>query len=58
MTTVFCGLIESFWNGGEGAFSVASLHTDPGPVFAVNDEVAIEKLVVYPMATIWEPYRE
>ncbi|HEX4793458.1 MAG TPA: glycoside hydrolase family 32 protein [Humisphaera sp.] len=48
------GIVESFWNAGEAAFSIASLHTDEGPAFAVNGNAVIEELVVYPMADIWK----
>jgi sucrose-6-phosphate hydrolase SacC (GH32 family) len=43
------GIIESFWNGGEAAYSVGSLHTDAGPAFALEGEALIEELIVYPM---------
>ena len=48
------GIVESFWNGGEAAYSIASLHTDPGPVFAIEGDAMIEELTVYPMANIWK----
>lgn len=47
------GIVESFWNGGEAAYSIASLHTDAGPAFATEGDALIEELVVYPMANIW-----
>jgi len=46
-------LVESFWNGGEAAYSASSLPTDEGPAFAIEGEGTIEELVVYPMANIW-----
>jgi len=48
------GIVESFWNGGEAAYSVASLHTDAGPAFAIEGDAVIEELTVYPMANIWK----
>ncbi len=43
------GLVESFWNGGEAAYAIGSLHTDEGPAFALEGDAAIESLTVYPM---------
>jgi sucrose-6-phosphate hydrolase SacC (GH32 family) len=43
------GLVESFWNGGEAAYAIGSLHTDEGPAFALEGDVMIEALTVYPM---------
>ncbi|NBV85734.1 MAG: glycoside hydrolase family 32 protein [Verrucomicrobia bacterium] len=51
------GIVESFWNGGEAAYSAASLHTDAGPAFAIDGDALIEELAVYPMANIWAPVR-
>ena len=48
------GIVEAFWNGGEAAYSVASLHTDAGPAFAVEGGAMIEDLAVYPLAGIWK----
>ncbi|MES2570779.1 MAG: glycoside hydrolase family 32 protein [Verrucomicrobiota bacterium] len=48
------GIIESFWNGGEAAYSIASLHTASGPAFDLSGDAIIEELVVYPMADIWK----
>ena len=48
-----CGIVESFWNGGEAAYSIASLHTDAGPAFAIEGDTVVEELTVYPMANIW-----
>ncbi len=48
------GIVESFWNGGEAAYSIGSLHTDKGPAFAMESKAVIEELVVYPMADIWK----
>ena len=48
------GLVESFWNGGEAAYSIGSLHTDKGPAFAIEGSATIEELTVYPMADIWK----
>ena len=48
------GIVESFWNGGESAHSVGSLHTDQGPAFAIEGSAIIEELVFYPMADIWK----
>jgi hypothetical protein len=47
--------VESFWNGGEAAYSIASLHSDEGPAFAIEGDAVIEELTVYPMANIWSP---
>ena len=47
-------LVESFWNGGEAAYAVSSLHTDDGPALTLEGEADIEALVVYPMADIWK----
>ena len=47
--------MESFWNGGEAAYSIASLHSDEGPAFAIEGDAVIEELTVYPMANIWSP---
>ena len=43
------GLVESFWNGGEAAYAIASLHTDPGPAFGLEGDAMVEELIVYPM---------
>ena len=43
------GIVESFWNGGEAAYAIGSLHTDGGPAFALEGEAMIEELIVYPM---------
>ena len=43
------GLVESFWNGGEAAYAIGSLHTDDGPAFALAGEAMIEELIIYPM---------
>lgn len=48
------GIVESFWSGGEAAYSVGSLHTDAGPAFAIEGDAMIEELTVYPMTNIWE----
>jgi len=48
------GIIESFWNGGEAAFSRRSLHTDKGTAFAIKGDPMIQELRVYPVANIWE----
>ncbi len=48
------GVVESFWNGGEAAYSIASLHTDAGPAFAIEGDAVVEELTVYPMANIWK----
>ncbi|MEI6715111.1 MAG: glycoside hydrolase family 32 protein [Verrucomicrobiota bacterium] len=47
------GIVESFWNAGEAAYSIASLHTDDGPALGLEGDAMIEELVVYPMANIW-----
>jgi sucrose-6-phosphate hydrolase SacC (GH32 family) len=44
------GIVECFWNGGEAAYSIASLHTDAGPALALDGEATIEEMIVYPMA--------
>ena len=48
------GIVEVFWNGGEAAYSVASLPTDDGPAFAIEGGAMIEDLVIYPLADIWK----
>ena len=48
-------LAECFWNGGEAAYTFRSIHTDPGPAFAIEGEATVEELTVYPMADIWKP---
>jgi sucrose-6-phosphate hydrolase SacC (GH32 family) len=48
------GIVECFWNGGEADFSIASLHTDAGPAFAIEGDAVIEELTVYPLANIWK----
>ncbi|RYD37386.1 MAG: glycoside hydrolase family 32 protein [Verrucomicrobiaceae bacterium] len=47
------GIVESFWNGGEAAWSVSSLHTDDGPALSLEGEAEIEEITVYPMNGIW-----
>lgn len=47
-------LIESFWNGGEAAYSVASRHTADGPAIQISDKAQIKSITVYPMANIWK----
>jgi len=47
------GIVEVFWNGGEAAYSVGSLHTDAGPAFAIEGDAVIEELTVYPVSNIW-----
>ena len=47
------GIVESFWNQGEAAFTIGSLHTDSGSAFALEGNAVIEELVVYPMSDIW-----
>ena len=48
------GLVEVFWNGGEAAYAISSLHTDAGPAFDLKGSAVIEELSVYPMANIWK----
>ena len=48
------GIVESFWNQGEVAFSIGSLHTDIGPAFSLDGNAVVEELVIYPMADIWK----
>lgn len=45
------GIVESFWNGGEAAYAIGSLHTDDGPAFALEGDAMVEELIVYPMTT-------
>jgi hypothetical protein len=47
-------VVESFWNQGEAAFCIGSLHTDAGPAFAIEGNAWIEELVVYPLEDIWQ----
>ncbi len=49
------GIVESFWNQGEAAFSIGSLHTDIGPALAIQGSAMIDELSVFPMADIWQP---
>ena len=46
-------IVESFWNGGEAAYTAASLYTQNGPAFGIEGEADIEELMVYPMRGIW-----
>ncbi|MEQ8836751.1 MAG: glycoside hydrolase family 32 protein, partial [Lacipirellulaceae bacterium] len=48
------GITECFWNKGEAAYSMGSLHTDPGPTFAISSDAQVKELVIYPMHNIWE----
>jgi fructan beta-fructosidase len=48
------GIIECFWNEGEAAYSISSLHTEDGPALALDGEAMIEELIVYPMSNIWK----
>ena len=48
------GLVESFWNSGEAAHALASLHTDPGPALTLAGDATVEELIVYPMSSIWK----
>ncbi len=49
------GIVECFWNHGEAAYACATLHTDPGPAFAIEGDATIEELTVYPLTDIWDP---
>jgi fructan beta-fructosidase len=48
------GIVECFWNGGEAAYAIGSLHTADGPAFAIGGNATIEKLAVHPLADIWK----
>jgi sucrose-6-phosphate hydrolase SacC (GH32 family) len=48
------GIVESFWNQGEAAFCIGSLHTDSGPALAFDGNGLIDEVTVYPMADIWK----
>lgn len=48
------GIVEAFWNGGEAAFSISSLHTDNGPTFAIEGNTTIEDLQIFSMNNIWD----
>jgi len=48
------GIVESFWNGGEAAYSAGSLLTGDGPAFALGGDAVVEELVVYPVTNIWK----
>jgi hypothetical protein len=48
------GIVESYWNGGEAAYSVGSLHTHNGPALEIKGNAVIEELTVYPMENIWK----
>ncbi|MEP6755117.1 MAG: glycoside hydrolase family 32 protein [Chthonomonadales bacterium] len=47
-------IVESFWNGGEAAYTAASLYTQNGPAFGIKGDAVIEELIVYPMSNIWK----
>lgn len=47
------GLFECFWNKGEAAFSIASLHTVDAPVLHIGENLKIDQITVYPMKSIW-----
>lgn len=49
------GIVECFWNQGEAAFSIGSLHTDAGPAIALGGNATVNELTVYPMQNIWQP---
>ncbi len=46
------GVVESFWNQGEAAYCIGSLHTDTGPAFAIEGNAMVEEIVVYPVKDI------
>lgn len=48
------GIVESFWNGGEAAYTIGSLHTDNGPALALAGDAIIEELTIYPLKDIWK----
>lgn len=48
------GMVEAFWNGGEAAYAISSLHTDDGPALKIEGDSEIEELTVYPTKNIWE----
>lgn len=47
------GLVEAFWNNGEAAWSVSSLHTDNGPALMLSGDAIVEELTISPMTDIW-----
>jgi fructan beta-fructosidase len=48
------GIVESFWNGGEAAWSIGSLPSHNGPAFEIKGDTPIGVLSVYPMGNIWK----
>ncbi|HWB04426.1 MAG TPA: glycoside hydrolase family 32 protein [Verrucomicrobiales bacterium] len=48
------GIVESFWNGGEAAYSIGSLHTHAGPAFEISGNTTLDVLSIYPMVNIWK----
>jgi fructan beta-fructosidase len=47
-------IVESFWNGGEAAFSMGSLVNEGSSAIAMEGDVMIDELIIYPMQSIWE----
>lgn len=47
------GMVEAFWNGGEAAYAISSLHTDDGPALKLEGDATIEEIKIYPMGNIW-----
>lgn len=47
------GIIESFWNHGQAATSMQSLHTESGPAFAIAGDLILEEMTIYPVSNIW-----
>ncbi|MGZ0709992.1 glycoside hydrolase family 32 protein [Coraliomargarita sp. W4R53] len=48
------GIVESFWNQGEAAFSIFALHSQDEPPLELTGQIRIKSLSVYPVANIWE----
>jgi sucrose-6-phosphate hydrolase SacC (GH32 family) len=46
------GVIEAFWNDGEAAFCLASLHTDRGPGLKTS---SAKTLQAWSLKNIWSP---
>lgn len=47
------GLIECFWNNGEAAYAIGSLHTDDGPALKLAGNATVEELTITPLTDIW-----
>jgi fructan beta-fructosidase len=48
------GIVESFWNGGEAAFSKVSFVEGITSAISLEGDLIIDELIVYPMKSIWK----